>query len=578
MVTRGDVPASFERESQLDTVMGIARTVGSTLHIDALLQVVMDKVTALVEADRSTLYIVDHDGDELWSKVVQGDEMQDIRLRIGDGLAGWVAKHGQCILIHDAYQDERFDRTWDQNSGYRTGSALCVPVRNKDDRVVAVIQCLNKGRGSFDAHDRDLLVAVGGQVGVAIQNAFLYEELLARNQALQTAEAQLKQANAELEILYDVEQRTNRSRDVDDLVRIALQRICFHLHADACAILLMQGEGAWVHTHVASTGTLQRRPIHEAIGRVLLDRLHVPMRFSGGDLDGETAEALAAATEDVQIREILSTGLSIQRRAIGALQVVNHGMGTEFAESLLRLVALIGAQVARGIEIQRARAAEEQAERLGLLGQAVSAILHDLRTPMAAVDGYAALMVETEEEEERRELEERIRRALEHMETMTREVLDFARGERDILVSKVNLNQFIEEARELLEPEMARCGAELVIEDRYRGTARFDRWKLMRVVTNLARNACQAMSSGGVLVWTIDKDRDGVLMEFADTGGGIPAEMKGRLFEFFATHGREEGTGLGLAMCKRIVEAHGGSIACVESTSEGSTFRVRLPQ
>ncbi|MBW2257921.1 MAG: GAF domain-containing protein, partial [Deltaproteobacteria bacterium] len=379
--------------------MGIARAVGSTLHIDALLQVVMEKVTTLVDADRSTLYIVDRKRDELWSKVVQGDEVKEIHLRIGEGIAGWVAKTGDGILLQDAYRDARFDQSWDQDSGYRTRSLICVPLRNKDDRVVAVIQCLNKAHGFFTDHDRELLRAVGGQVGVAIENAFLYEELLARNEALRTAETQLTQANAELEILYDVEQRTTRSRDVEDLIHIALQRVCHHLQADASAILLVEGEGkrGRMHTHIGHNATLHQQPISEGITRILLERLRAPMRISREGVDAETADALAAATENIEIREILSTSLFVHRRTIGVLQVVNHGLGEAFDDSLLRLVALIGTQVARGIELQRARAAEEQAERLSLLGQAVSAILHDLRTPMAAVDGYAALMVEAED-------------------------------------------------------------------------------------------------------------------------------------------------------------------------------------
>jgi signal transduction histidine kinase len=577
MGTEGEAKVTPEGECQLDTVMGIARAVGSTLHIDALLQVVMDKVTTLVDADRSTLYIVDRERGELWSKVVQGEEMKEIHLRIGEGIAGWVAEAGEPILLEDAYRDPRFDRTWDQTSGYHTRSLMCIPLRNKDDRVVAVFQCLNKASGFFTDHDQDLLSAVGGQVGVAIENAFLYEELLARNEALRSAEAQLTQANSELEILYDVEQRTSRSRDVEDLVRVALQRVCHHLTADASAILLDAGDAPRVYSYATKTATLQQRSMAVPIAHTLLERLHVPMRIPREVLEVEKADSLAGATEGVEIREVLSTGLSVHGRTIGVLQVVNHGLGDEVGDGLLRMVALIGAQVARSIELQRARTAEEQARRLSLLGQAVSAILHDLRTPMAAVDGYAALMVDAEDAAEREDLEQRIRRALEHMETMTREVLDFARGDRDILTSKVHLNQFIGEARELLEPELDQCGVELLVEDRYRGTARFDRWKVMRVVTNLARNACQAMTGGGVLVWTVDRDDHGVVMEFADTGAGIPEEMQGRLFEFFATHGKEEGTGIGLAMCKRILDAHGGTIECVESTPKGSTFRVRLP-
>src|SRR5215475_2938584 len=95
-------------------------------------------------------------------------------------------------------------------------------------------------------------------------------------------------------------------------------------------------------------------------------------------------------------------------------------------EWMLRMVSLLAAQVARGIVVRREREAGERAERLALLGHSVSAILHDMRTPMTAVGGYAELMAAENDAEMRKDYVARIGRALEHMETMTHEVLSFA--------------------------------------------------------------------------------------------------------------------------------------------------------
>jgi signal transduction histidine kinase len=196
---------------------------------------------------------------------------------------------------------------------------------------------------------------------------------------------------------------------------------------------------------------------------------------------------------------------------------------------------------------------------------------------MTAVGGYAELMAAENDAETRKEYVTRIGRALEHMETMTHEVLSFARGKREVLVQKVYMDRFVESVREMLLPETQRYGVQLVINASFKGVARFDESKIKRVLFNLARNACQAMGSGGTFTWSVKLENDILAFECNDTGPGIPKEMEGKLFESFASHGKRDGTGLGLAMAKKIVDAHCGTIACVSQPGQGATFRIQLP-
>jgi signal transduction histidine kinase len=241
------------------------------------------------------------------------------------------------------------------------------------------------------------------------------------------------------------------------------------------------------------------------------------------------------------------------------------------------MLQLLAAQIARGVVTKRERDAAERAERLELLGHSVSAILHDLRTPMTAVSGYADLMANEDDRDTRLSHVARIDRALSHMETMTHEVLAFARGQREVFMQKVYLNKFVEEVRELLVPETNNYRVTLVIQQEYDGVARFDETKLKRVLLNLARNACQAMAEGGSFTWKISQASERLVFECCDTGPGIPQEMEGKLFESFASHGKANGTGLGLAMAKKIVEAHCGAIRCISQPGQGVTFRIELP-
>src|SRR5262249_15624441 len=99
-----------------------------TGDLDQLLVLIMAKVCELIEAGRSTLYLLSEDGRHLWSKVSQGSQRVEIRLEVGEGIAGWVAQTHEIVNIPDAYADQRFQPAVDLKSGYRTRSILTVPM------------------------------------------------------------------------------------------------------------------------------------------------------------------------------------------------------------------------------------------------------------------------------------------------------------------------------------------------------------------------------------------------------------------------------------------------------------------
>jgi signal transduction histidine kinase len=198
------------------------------------------------------------------------------------------------------------------------------------------------------------------------------------------------------------------------------------------------------------------------------------------------------------------------------------------------------------------------------------------------ISGYVQLMQQAESKEQRDEYAELVLKQFDHISAMQREVLEFARGEKNVLVRKVYLQKFWSDIKASLEPQLARYGVDLVIELEDRGTARFDEGKITRVVHNLARNAAEAMSDkGGKLTIKITREKDppdnAIVMTFTDTGPGIPKEIEHRVFQSFVTSGKKGGTGLGLAIVKKIAQEHGGEIT-VHSSSRGATFKLRLPQ
>ncbi len=163
---------------QLERINEAAHLVNSNINLDDLLKNIVDVSVDLAGADRGTLYLVEKDKDQLWSKITVGDTPKEIRLKIGEGLAGWAAKYGEPVNIQDAYSDERFDVSYDNASGYQTANVLCFPVKNKDGEVISVIQLLNSKNGTFTNLDVELLDSISTHVALALQNADLVEQLL----------------------------------------------------------------------------------------------------------------------------------------------------------------------------------------------------------------------------------------------------------------------------------------------------------------------------------------------------------------------------------------------------------------
>ena len=161
--------------ADLSTVLRLSEQLAGGIHaLDQLLNDIVDAAKELSGADRCSLFLINKEHGFLWTSVAHGSGT--ITVPLGVGVAGTVAATGESINISDAYQDDRFDQSIDQRTGYRTRAMLSLPLKKHDNEVVGVIQALNKhGDQQFTAYDTQLLAALGGQAAVAIDNAQLIE-------------------------------------------------------------------------------------------------------------------------------------------------------------------------------------------------------------------------------------------------------------------------------------------------------------------------------------------------------------------------------------------------------------------
>jgi len=575
--------AALRREQKkVALVQEVSRALSDAGDLDALLTLIMAKVTELMDADRSTLYLLSEDGGWLWSKVVQGDERVEIRLEVGEGIAGWVAQTREIVNITDAYADQRFQPAVDLKSGYRTRSILSVPMLGALGGLVGVLQVLNKIDGPFTHADEELLLALSSQAAIAIENARLYHSLVSQNQELQRARRDLERRTRELNALYEVEKELSAALDLDDLLSRILAQAITVLGGGAGSIALVEPDGALRFRTVQGPAAprLIERTLPHGTGLLGWSIAHrTPLVIT--EPSNDPRHALEVAREaGVSPQHLMVAPLIEGDDVIGGIEIIDQRRSARdgdgpWNDEDLKLLVLIAAQTAGAISLARRRSEQSNRDRLASIGRMLAGLLHDLKTPMTIISGYAQLMAASDDGSQREKYVEQIQRQFDLMAGMTREVLAFARGDKDLVVRKVYINKFAEELTTQLGAAVAGRGIEFAVQARYDGIAFFDEQKLMRVFHNLTSNAVEAMPSGGRLCVAIDREGDDLVWTIRDTGPGIPAQVHARMFELFAT-GRKGGTGLGLAIVKRIVDDHKGTIRC-DTGPTGTTFTIRIP-
>jgi signal transduction histidine kinase len=461
---------------------------------------------------------------------------------------------------------------------------LVVPMRNPRREIIGVVQVLNKCSGYFTVEDETLLKALAAQAAITLEALRLQLKLNISNTELRDLSRQLRQKVRELEFLFDNEREIAESEEPADLADRVLKLASRVARCESAALFLPDPEAgpgpAWVRG--PGLEPVELIPRVEA-GDGILGK--VASRGTALVLEGE-----GFATHDIPrrlggkhsmvIRDAVCAALFDGDDAIGALALLNRrNLERRDADEDRQLVVLLAGQLGRAVARLSARRDAQQKDRLMTIGRMLSGVLHDLRGPMSVISGYTQLMADTEDTAERTAMASAIRRKISQFNDMTKEVMGFARGERTVFCRKVYLDKFIRAFKEQVEPEFTERGVDLLVRDcTAKGMSWFDEPKMLRVVTNIARNARQAMGESGQFVWTLeDMEGGGTRFTLRDNGPGIPEAIRERLFEAFTTSGKKSGTGLGLAIVRRIVEDHDGQINFTTETGQGTEFVIELP-
>jgi len=571
----GELEEAVARQAErFGAIIEIGTQISSARDVDELLRTVMDRLTGLVGAEASTLFMYDEATDALWSRVLKGADLREIRIGSKQGIAGSVYQSGQTACLADAYADPRFNPDIDRRSGFRTRSIIAAPLRHVSGRILGVLQVLHRKVGAFTADDCALVEGVASQVAAVLDNVRLVETLRQRSE-------ELAHKVKDLDALYATEKAISVSNDQTQLLDSILKTATELLQAQAGSILIVEEERDSLYFRAArgeQSETLKSIRLKRGQGIAgYVTQTESIVRVDKADECPHHDRSISKKLGIPLANAVLCVPVKGEGQVLGALELLNKKGG--FSEADERMAVLLAGQVGRALIRRQSREEEERRARLASIGQMIAGVLHDLRTPLTVISGYAEMLGDDLDPVSRKQMSKSILNQVDHVTSMQGETLAFVRGERSLFKRKVFLHVYLSDLEQQLNQELSAAPGpiELKMDLAYTGTAKFDENKLTRALFNLARNAMDAMPDGGKLTLHCSRDQDEVVFRVIDNGSGIPEEIADRLFESFVTSGKKNGTGLGLALVRSIAEEHEGKVTFKSKPGKGTTFELRLP-
>ncbi|KAA0284617.1 MAG: GAF domain-containing protein [Chloroflexi bacterium] len=543
----------LQREKQnTDTLLRILTEVSSSLDLDRALNRTLSLLNDATGAEQGTILLVHAEDNLLHYRAGYGylsdrstSSNKGFTLKIGEGLAGWVVKHRESVLIGDLFEDPRWVRSTASGQDHR--SAIAVPMSVGED-AIGVLMVFHRTKNYFSAELLNLVTAIAGQVAVAINNARLYE--LIRDQAerlglmLRKEQVEASRSQAILEAVADGVLVTGADNRIS-FVNSSITRV---LGVDDTQLLgksLEAFAGLFGSSSVEWIKTIRRWS-------------EDPSTYQPGEMYAEQLE--------------LETGRIVLIH-LAPVILVNDFLGTV---SIFR-------DITREVEVDR------------LKSEFVATVSHELRTPMTAIKGYVDILTMGAAgslNENQMHFLEVVRNNIERLSILVSDLLDISRiesGRVKLEQGSVNLYEIAEEVvAEVLRRSQNDDKPIALSLDAPRGLppVRGDSSRVRQIISNLVVNAYNYTPENGAILVNIHPDSvsEEVQVDVQDSGIGIKPEDQSRIFDRFYRGEHPlvlstPGTGLGLPIVRQLVEMHNGRIWMKSSgvPGEGSTFSFTLP-
>ncbi len=381
-----------------------------------------------------------------------------------------------------------------------------------------------------------------------------------------------------LSFLYRLSQRLSTQRTLPQLLETALDELMDVLPADRGFVKTC--EGVEVQTAHCVSRSRQVGHVPPPVSQTLVDHVlgtrgSVMTSDAGDDLRFDNSDSIAAH----QIKAAICVPLTSHDSVFGVLYVDANAEPMPFTQTHLQLMSIVG-QVA-GAAVENILLTEKQIhqERLAAIGQAVSATSHDMRNILMGISGGAELLElanQNQSWDRAAKATRLIRNSLRRFETLVESLLTCAR-KTDLTLEAVNLALLVNEVVEAVEAEAEKRNVRIRVDNRLIEKISVDAQQVHRVLLNLLSNSLDAMATGGTLTIEVAAEDDANVVRVRDTGSGIRPEDLPRVGQAFFTTKKGQGTGLGLAVCHRVMEQHGGRLQLESVPGEGTTASLLFP-
>jgi len=544
-------------------------------------------IGAVWQFDGERLHLVAHHNftPEVLDVVSRGHPRRPQR----DRVSGRAILSRAVVQIEDVLADREFDQDVALTTGWR--SMVAVPMLREGHPIGAIV--INRIEpGPFSDNQIELLRTFADQAVIAIENVRLFKELEARTQ-------DLTRSVDELRALGEVGQAISSTLNLDTVLSTIVSRAVQLSGLDG-GVVFEYDDAAdeFVQRVATETGgalaearrTTRVRKGEGALGRtaITLEPVQVPDITIPGAYESRLRENLIESG----IRAILAVPMAREDRLIGCLVVTRNHPG-EFPAETMQLLRTFATQSALAIQNARLfREIEDKSRQLEVASQHKSEFLanmsHELRTPLNAIIGFSEVLTDRmfgELNEKQEEYLKDIYASGTHLLSLINDILDLSKieaGRMELELTDFDLPTAIENALMLVRERAGRRSIALhAVIDNQLGQIQADERKVRQVVLNLLSNAIKFTPEGGRIEVSV-VPKDGLVeISVSDTGIGIAPEDQEKVFEEFRQVGtaakKVEGTGLGLTLCRKFVELHGGKIWVKSQLGAGSTFSFTIP-